>query len=483
MNEQQNQIPPLRADNLWLLMSHSITSQVAAWVAVGVATALFGMTPLLPKQWRIIPLLSMATAASVAKALSNDAAEFRRYHRSAKVVSANAWQENLMTQMSMNTGGNNEVTTAAPDMVLFDWNKLRVTFPNENFKPRLIVAPTGSGKTTLIQFLSELFYENDKGVANMLVASSKLQIGQFPNIPTFGYGNNFGNFNEAQRYSLKQLLSLTDPKVSKGVSIAEVLIAINADFRKRSQLYTSGQYLPTVHLFLDEWRDIQNQTKPDGIAGGYFRTWSTLMRSYFMVPYLITQLENAVSIGFEGEAGLKSNFDIILGGSAAVKQAQELASDQSLTKRAVWFPEWTTWIENQRYPWLVFHDGRWHPAKLPHVPKRNINKQIQEWNDATVDFDDEEDLGEWDGTEPDDTHEDLWLQVKDLIETEGLTKSEAIKTMTTSGDKRAQLSKQLKEAEAYYGELTNPKKSRTSTPSSRGSVRGSIKPKGKRTGQ
>lgn len=216
-----------------------------------------------------------------------------------------------------------------PDTVkFFDINSLRLT-GGDDFKHVLVLAPTGSGKTTLLSILSEVLQDE---YAFQVLLSPHQQKEQFPLVDIkVGMGGNYGDFNEASRVvpkdaDLGTLFQLNGKGASKNIPLAHAWIMLDNEYKLRETKYIDNVYRPVTYIFCDEWREQAQHFNNTDHFNSITTRFITGARKLFMRCFFFTTIANARSIGWDGEAGLKSNFTNIYLGSDADQRVNELVT-------------------------------------------------------------------------------------------------------------------------------------------------------------
>lgn len=338
---------PTKPDHLLLGLETTISSQITSYFLSGIGVLALSWFMVAPKDWRVV---SAGSVWAIGETLSR-VEKVKRTHKSRldalRGVYFNAELDNTLQEATLPFAltapmqikkafassdspmqeEESWVTTPAT-VKFFDWNSLRVTHKSDQYKPRLILAPTGGGKTTLIDLLSMMLAQD--GSYQMFLAPD-VQVGQFEHIPSFGGGMNWGSMQDGYTYNLKDLLEGRIPNAN----LAGVYRTLWVEYEARRKAYQEAHYYSVINFFIDEWRE-QALTLGD-IFASMTKQWMTGIRKTFMVPWFVTQIANVVSLKLEGEGALRENLEIIYLAEAADGRVKELI------EQGLWSKEMYGW--------------------------------------------------------------------------------------------------------------------------------------------
>ena len=401
----------IRPDQLLMQMSNDAKMTGASWLALIAAIFMMALVPVTEKRYRFIPMFGSGLLASIPGMLAPGILSYDRRRWAHENIEEEVEQDNKYRQMLIpEEKETKKLKSAKP--ALFDWERLKVTSASSEFKPRMVVATTGDGKTSLMRYLMALMHETTEPVKTY-VFSPTWQSGEFPESTIYGAG---ADFNE----------------IALGVR------RVNDEFRERQSKYEHHQYGDVEHYFFDEFRDSLRNVP---ILSEHYPNWITQMRKLYQVLWIAIHLDSVKAMQMEGEGELRKNFVMIRLGSAAVEFAEDLLRDGKVSE------EFVEYVRDMKRPCLV-NDV---PALIPNVKEaKPVEVKEVEPEDSVVQ-----------AVVPDvvqNMNEDAALKfffntMKKL--SKQMTRSSAIKSVQSLGkQKYAEVKLIFDEAERVHGKLS-----------------------------
>lgn len=200
----------------------------------------------------------------------------------------------------------------------------------------MIVGPTGSGKSVLVQWLVQRYFTG----ADVRVYDSDAAPEDWPGFPVIGRGGDFVSISGAMVEDLK-LLDRRCEQRSQGKAITTEAVRVCEEF-------------PAVAAELTELLN----GKKDSSAANWLKRIARRGRKYKIKLILVTQETTVAAMGIEGEGGVRKAFTIIYLGSAALEVASTI-KDAEL--RSAFLQR----FQQCDRPCLVNHRGRWYATEIP----------------------------------------------------------------------------------------------------------------------
>lgn len=200
----------------------------------------------------------------------------------------------------------------------------------------MIVGPTGSGKSVLVQWLVNRYFSG----ADVQVYDSDCEPGDWPGLPVIGRGGDFISISGAMVEDLKLLDRRCDMR-GRGSAIGPETVRVCEEF-------------PAVSSELQEMIEGRKSSS----AAHWLKRIARRGRKYKIKLILVTQETSVAAMGIEGEGSVRRAFTIIYLGSAAIEQAERL-KDKPLSRAYVMA------LQQMSRPCLVDHKGRYFVCEIP----------------------------------------------------------------------------------------------------------------------